>query len=247
MINIKSPSELEALREAGQIHQEVMHQLIFSAKAGISTGELDHIAETSIRAFGAKASFKGYNGFPASICTSLNSEVVHGIPSPKRILHSGDLLKLDLGVFYRDMHADAGRTVGIGEIAPNLVKLAKVTEEAFWVAIKNIKPGNQLNLIGKAIESIVKQHGFSVVRDLIGHGVGHDLHEDPEIPNFFRPDQKVKLEQGMTLAIEPMVNLGSWKVKQLKDGWTIVSVDGSASAYYENTVIVTENGYEIVT
>lgn len=247
MIPIKTTEEVEALRQAGLIHRQVMDKLAAEVKPGVSTFELDRMAAQLIKSFGAKASFLGYQGFPASICTSINDEVVHGIPSPKRILQNGDLLKLDMGVYIGGMHADAGRTVLVGEVKERARQLAERTKDAFFAGVQQVAPGNKINQIGRAIEAFIKPFGYGIVRQLIGHGVGRELHEAPEIPNYYRPDLQDKMAPGMVLAIEPMINQGSFEVNITADKWTIVSADRSLSAYFEHTVLVTEQGYEIIT
>lgn len=246
-IPIKSAAEIESLKAAGIIHRAVMQQLIQAAVVGVSTGELDDLAEEAIRAAGAVPSFKGYSGFPGSICTSINEEIVHGIPSHDRLLSERDLLKLDLGVYYQGMHADAGRTVVMGSVGAEAIALAATAQEAFQRVLPFVKAGAPLNRIGQVVEDYAHAQGFEVVRDLIGHGVGRALHEPPEVPNFYRRDLDVTLKAGMALAIEPMVNMGTWRIKQLKDHWTIVTADGRLSAYYEDTVLVTESGFLIIT
>jgi methionyl aminopeptidase len=244
---IKSKTQIEAMREAGKIHQAVIKTLVSHAAIGISTHELNLLAEREILAAGAKASFKGYNGFPASICTSINHQVVHGIPSAKVFLKSGDLLKLDLGVYYREVHADAGLTVAIGEVSKLGRHLMEVTRNAFFAGLEGIKAGDKVNLIGKQLQTYAEVAGFSVVRDLIGHGVGTKLHEPPEVPNFYRANQQDLLIEGMTLAVEPMLNAGSCHIKMEDDQWTISTADGALSAYFEHTILITGDGYEILT
>ena len=234
-ITIKSKSEIEKMREAGRLLSLVHDEMAKHVKPGVSTMELNRIGEDMIRSFGCVPSFLNYDGYPASICTSVNDRVVHGIPSKHDILKEGDIISLDAGLIYQGYHSDAARTWLVGEVAPEVKKLVEVTQESFFVGIKLAKAGNHLYDISAAI-----------VRDLVGHGIGTSMHEDPQIPNFRQHRRGVKLQAGMTLAIEPMVNMGGWEVRVLDDDWTIVTEDGSRSSHYENTILVTDGEPEIL-
>ena len=199
-----------------------------------------------IRSYGCIPSFLNYNGFPASVCVSINDEVVHGIPSDKKRLKEGDIVSLDTGLIYKGYQSDAARTYGIGEISKEAAKLIEVTRQSFFEGIKNAKPGNHLNDIGKAIQKYCESFGYGVVRDLVGHGIGRDMHEDPEIPNFNTGRRGIRLRAGMTFAIEPMINMGRYDVEWTEDDWTVVTADGSLSAHYENTILITADGPEIL-
>jgi len=246
-ILIKNDQQIDLMREAGKIVAETHLLLEQEIRVGISTYELDRIAEEFIRSRGAIPSFLGYNGYPASICASINEEVVHGIPKKTRLIKDGDVVSIDIGAFKNGYHGDAARTHGVGAISEDAKRLIKVTEESFYKGIAMIKPGNHLHQIGQAIQQYVEDNGFSVVRDLVGHGIGTEMHEEPQIPNFKTIGRGPKLEKGMVLAIEPMVNFGRYEVRILADDWTVVSLDHSLSAHYENTVLVTANGYELLT
>ncbi|OGO77831.1 MAG: type I methionyl aminopeptidase [Clostridiales bacterium GWB2_37_7] len=246
MISIKSAKELEQMRIAGRIVAETHEKLKEVIRPGITTKELDIIAEEYIRKSGALPAFKGYYGFPASICTSINEQVVHGIPGPV-VLKSGDVVGIDIGAIYDGYYGDAARTHGIGEISSNAQKLIKVTQESFFAGIEYAREGNRLSDISHAIQSYVESHGYSVVRDLVGHGIGKKMHEDPQIPNYGAPGRGPRLAAGMALAIEPMVNQGKYAVKTLSDGWTVVTADGSLSAHYENTIVITKEAPELLT
>jgi len=246
-VKIKSEKQIELMKEACRLIAITHHELSKVLKPGISTLDIDRIGEEIIRDFGCVPNFKNYNGYPASICVSLNDEVVHGIPTAKRILIEGDIVSLDAGLIYKGYHSDAARTWGIGEISPSARQLIDVTKQSFFEGIKCVKEGNHLYEISRTIQDYVESNGFSVVRDLVGHGIGTRLHEDPQIPNFRQKGRGIKLQAGMTLAIEPMVNEGAYDVKWLEDDWTVVTCDGSLSAHYENTVLVTKDGCEILT
>ena len=240
MIIIKSKKEIEFMREAGKIVAET-HELLKSAIIpGVSTLELDTIAEENIRKYNAIPSFKGYGGFPGTICASINEQVVHGIPG-NQIVKEGDIISIDIGAYYKGYHADSAKTHGVGIISEENRKLIEVTKESFYEGIKFAKLGYRLSDISHAIQTYVEKNGFSVVRDLVGHGVGTHLHEAPDIPNYGKPGKGPKLKAGMVLAIEPMVNMGKFNVKCLSDGWTIVTIDGKNSAHYEHTIVITEN------
>lgn len=245
-VTIKSTREIELMREAGNILAITHEELAKAVKPGISTMDIDRLGEEIIRSYGCIPSFKNYNGYPASICVSVNDEVVHGIPSKKRILQEGDIVSLDAGVIYKGFHSDAARTHAVGEISQEAKKLIEVTRQSFFEGIKHAKIGNHLNDISSAIQAYAEQFGYGVVRDLVGHGIGSHLHEDPEIPNFAQRRKGIKLQAGMTLAIEPMINAGRLDVEWLDDDWTVVTEDGSLSAHYENTILICEDGPEIL-
>lgn len=245
-VTIKSAREIELMREAGRILAKTHEELGKAIRPGISTMDIDRLGEEIIRSYGCIPSFKNYNGYPASICVSVNDEVVHGIPDRKRILLEGDIVSLDAGVIYKGYHSDAARTHGVGEISPEARKLIEVTKQSFFEGIKYAKPGNHLNDISSAIQAYAESFGYGVVRDLVGHGIGEHLHEDPEVPNFAQRRKGMKLQAGMTLAVEPMINAGRMDVEWLDDDWTVVTEDGSLSAHYENTILIGENGPEIL-
>lgn len=245
-VTIKSKTEIELMREAGKILARTHEELGKAIKPGISTYEIDRLGEEIIRSYGCIPSFLHYQGYPASICVSVNDEVVHGIPSKNRILQEGDIVSLDAGVIYKGYHSDAARTHAVGEISKEAKRLIEVTRESFFEGIKFAVDGNHLADISRAIQNYVESNGYSVVRDLVGHGIGRNLHEDPQIPNFAGKRRGIRLRPGMTLAIEPMVNSGRYEVNWLDDDWTVVTRDGSLSAHYENTVLITEDGPEIL-
>lgn len=245
-VTIKSSREIELMREAGKILAKTHEELEKFLKPGISTWDIDHKGEEIIRSYGCTPSFKNYNGYPASICVSVNDEVVHGIPHKKHFLKEGDIVSLDAGVIYKGYHSDAARTHGIGVISDEAKKLIEVTKQSFFEGIKFAKPGNHLNDISTAVQKYAESFGYGVVRDLVGHGIGSHLHEDPEVPNFAKRRKGIRLQAGMTLAIEPMINAGSYEVVWMDDDWTVVTDDGSLSAHYENTILVTEDGPEIL-
>lgn len=246
MIYIKNSQEIDYMREAGRIVGETLLMLKDIIKPGITTAEIDKIAEEFITKQGAKPSFKGYGGFPATLCISSNDQVVHGIPG-KTMLKEGDIVTLDCGALINGFHGDAARTYAVGNISDEAAKLIKVTEESFFKGIEKAVIGNRLTDISHEIQQYVEANGFSVVRDFVGHGIGRSLHEDPEVPNFGRPGRGTKLVEGLVLAIEPMVNIGGFHVRTKQDGWTVVTADGSLSAQYENTVVITPDGPEILT
>lgn len=248
MITLKSKEELGLLREAGQIVAEVLEELreIIITSSRITTQELDRLAESLILKRRAKPAFKGYRGFPSSLCTSVNEQVVHGIPGPYR-LRSGDIIGLDLGVEFNGYYGDAAVTVTVGEASDEVQRLLQITERALYRGIKQAKAGNKLSDISYAIQSYVEKNGFSVVRDLVGHGIGKSLHEEPAVPNFGKAGQGPLLKKGMTLAIEPMVNTKSFEVKTKKDDWTVVTADGKPSAHFEHTIAVRGSKPEILT
>ena len=247
-IEIKSPREIEIMRQSAKIVATVLKEISELVKPGMTTADLDAHAEKRIREMGATPSFKGYHGFPASICSSINNEVVHGIPSPKKVIRSGDVLKVDTGAFFQGFHGDSCITIAVEEVTPDAAKLIRVAEEALYKGIEQVKAGNYLMDIAGAIEDHVKGNGFAVVEDFTGHGVGRNLHEEPSVFNFrTREMPNVKLRAGMTLAIEPIVNAGSKHTRTLSDRWTAVTVDKSFSAQFEHTILVTPTGYEILT
>jgi methionyl aminopeptidase len=249
MIIYKSPEEIDKMRKAGRIVAGTIDRVLASVRPGVSTAQLDEVAEAYIREQGATPSFKGYRGtFPASICTSLNDEIVHGIPSPKRIVVEGDVLSLDFGAIWKGFHADSAVTVIVGDPpSPEAEKLVRVTEEALEAGISQIRPGGRLSDIGAAVQQVAEGAGFSVVREYVGHGIGRSLHEDPQIANYGEPGRGPKLKPGLVVAIEPMVNIGGWETRVLADDWTVVTEDGSLSAHFEHTIAVTEDGHEVLT
>lgn len=246
-INIKSEKEIELMRESGRILAKVHEELKGLVKPGISTLDIDKKCYEIIKGYDCIPSFLDYNGYPGSVCISVNDEVVHGIPSKDRILKEGDIVSLDCGVIYKGYHSDAARTVGVGEISKEAQQLIDVTEQSFYEGMKYAKEGNHLHEISEAIQSYVESFGYSVVRDLVGHGIGRNLHEEPQIPNFKQKRRGPKLESGMTLAVEPMVNAGRYDVYWLEDDWTVVTEDGELSSHYENTILITPNEPEILT
>ena len=246
-ITIKSEREIELMAEAGKILERVHNELEKALHPGMSTKDIDTLGEEIIRSYGCIPSFLNYNGYPASICVSVNQEVVHGIPDKHRIIHEGDIVSLDAGVIYKGYNSDAARTHAVGNISEEAKRLIEVTKQSFFEGIKLAVPGNHLFDISEAIQKYVESNGYSVVRDLVGHGIGTHLHEDPQIPNFKQRRKGMKLRPGMTLAIEPMVNEGSYDVVWLDDDWTVVTEDGSLAAHYENTIVITEDGCEILT
>ena len=248
-ITIKSAADIEKMDEAGRIVEETLNLLAKSAEIGMTTQELDDIAVSYIKSRGAEASFLNYNGYPRSICTSVNDQVVHGIPGKYR-LKDGDILSLDVGAYKNGFHGDAARTVLIGTVPEETQKLVRVTRECFFEGIRFAKPGFRISDIARAIQAHAESHGYGVVRDLVGHGIGRNMHEDPEVPNFWDAahfGRGARLEAGMTIAIEPMINAGTARVLQLSDGWTVVTADGKPSAHYENTVLITEGEPRLLT
>jgi len=245
-VTIKSEREIQLMREAGKILAEVHNQLEEIIAPGITTLDIDRKGEELIRKAGCIPSFKGYEGYPASICVSVNDEVVHGIPNKKHRLFEGDIVSLDAGVIYNGYQSDAARSYGVGKITKEAQRLLDVTKESFFKGIEFARAGNHLYDISSAIQKYVEGNGFSVVRDLVGHGIGKDLHEEPQIPNFKPIGKGIKLRPGMTLAIEPMVNAGKYEVWILEDDWTVVTRDGTNSAHYENTVLITDGDPEIL-
>lgn len=246
MIVIKSPEEIEIMRQAGRIVAETLVELGEAIRPGVTTGQLDNIARRCIKKFGAWPAFLGYHGFPASICTSVNEEVVHGIPGLRR-LKEGDIISIDVGVFYKGYYGDSTITFPVGEVSPLAKQLIEVTREALFRGIEKAYPGNRLYDISYAIQCCAEAAGFTVVRNYVGHGIGSQMHEEPQVPNFGLPGKGPLLEPGMVLAIEPMVNAGTWEVETLPDNWTVVTRDRSLSAHFEHTVAILENGPEILT
>ena len=245
-VTIKSAREIRLMREAGKILARVHEELEKALRPGMSTMEIDQIGKELILSYGAVPSFLNYNGYPASICVSVNDEVVHGIPTETHKIKEGDIVSLDAGVIFEGYHSDAARTYGIGAVSKKAEKLMEVTRNSFFEGLKYAKAGCHLYEISAAIEDYVKSFGFTAVRDLVGHGIGQNLHEEPEIPNFRQRKKGILLKPGMTLAIEPMINAGSCEVLWLDDDWTVVTEDGSLSAHYENTVLITDGEPEIL-
>ena len=247
MITVKTEKQIEYMRESGQITKRVLDYLGSQIKEGMSTKDLDRLAYDFIKSCGATPSFLGYNGYPASICASIDEMVVHGIPSDDVIIKKGQLVSIDVGVIYNGWQGDAARTFAVGEITEEKKKLLKVTEECFFKAIESIRDGAPLGNIGYAVQTHAESNGFSVVRALTGHGIGQKMHEDPSVPNYGKKGTGVRLKKGMTIAIEPMINAGTYQVEFLSDGWGVVTKDHKPSAHYENTVAITDNGVEILT
>jgi methionyl aminopeptidase len=246
MISLKSKREIEILRFASKIISHALAELEKAVKPGVTTHELDQIAEDVIKKSHAIPAFKGYRGFPATICASVNSEVVHGIPSGRK-LADGDIISVDVGVKYEGYYSDAARTLPVGSISKEAARLISVTRDSFYAGIDVIKPGARLGDVSYAIQTFIEKNGFSVVKDFVGHGIGSSLHEDPQIPNFGVRGTGPLLENGMTLAIEPMVNAGTWRVEILDDDWTVVTADNSLSAHYENTILIENGRAEVLT
>jgi methionyl aminopeptidase len=247
MIQLKNSAQISAMAEAGRITGEALLVAREHVREGISTKELDTVIRNYIEKCGAKPSFLGYGGFPASACISINDEVIHGIPSKNRILREGDIVKIDVGAFYKGFHGDSARTIAVGKVSDEATRLIEVTRQSFFDGVSALKLGNRIGDVGSAIQNRVEGNGFSVVRRYIGHGIGHELHESPDVPNFGTPGRGTRLCAGMVLAIEPMVNIGSEEVYELADGWTVKTRDGSLSAHYENTVALTSDGVIITT
>lgn len=247
MIIIKSRQELELMREAGKVTGHILKELEQFMKPGVATIEIDRYVEKTVKEYGMTAAEKGYCGYPASVCVSINDEVVHGIPSKKRILQDGDIVSVDLVVENKGYMADAARTYGVGTISPQAARLIETAERAFYEGIKYAKEGFRLSDVSHAIQSVVEGEGFGVIRDFVGHGIGREMHEDPQIPNFGKAGKGPRLQRGMTLAIEPMICEGDWEVDVLLDDWTAVTVDGGLAAHYENTVVITDGEPELLT
>jgi methionyl aminopeptidase len=246
-VEIKNRDEIALMRDAGRIVSEILDELQKSVAPGITTWELDRLAESLIYKKGAKPAFKGYLGFPCCLCASVNYEVVHGIPSKKRKLEPGDLIKLDFGVVFKGYYGDSARSIPVGTVSDEAKALIEATRESLEKGISAVVGGNRIGDIGYAVQSVVEPKGFSVVRDFVGHGIGKKLHEQPQIPNFGEPGTGMKLREGMVLAIEPMVNAGTFQVEMLDDEWTAVTLDRRLSAHFEHTVVVTNNGPEVLT
>jgi methionyl aminopeptidase len=247
MIQLKNSAQISAMIEAGRITGEALLLAREHVREGVSTYELDKLIREYIERSGAKPSFLGYAGFPGSACISINDEVIHGIPSKKKILHEGDIVKIDVGAFYGGFHGDSARTIPVGQVSDEAIKLIEVTRDSFFAGVEQMKIGNRIGDVGSAIQGCVENAGFSVVRRYIGHGVGRELHEQPDVPNYGTAGRGTRLCAGMTLAIEPMVNVGSEKVYEMPDGWTVKTEDRSLSAHYENTVALTSEGVIITT
>lgn len=246
MIILKSSEEIEKIAEACRIVARTLDAIKVMVRPGITTKEIENFADVYIRGQGGLPAFKGYRGYPASICTSVNNEVIHGIPS-KRVLKEGDILSIDLGVYKDGLYGDGAVTFPVGEVEPEIERLLRVTEESLYIGVENARVGNRVSDISYSIQRHVESNGFSVVRAFVGHGIGRELHEEPQIPNFGTPGRGPRLREGMTLAIEPMVNAGRYEVLILNDGWTAVTADGEPSAHFEHTVLVTADGPEILT
>lgn len=246
-MQLKSKSEIDQMRKAGAITGQILLELGEMVKPGVTTADLDLFAQLRTKELGAKPAFKGYNGFPGTLCVSVNEEVVHGIPSKKRILNEGDIIGVDFGVIYDGWYGDSAKTFCVGKVSAEVDKLVKTTEKSLYLGIEQVKPGNHLFDIGFAIQNFVESHGFSVVREFVGHGIGRNLHEDPQIPNYGAKGKGMLLKAGMVIAIEPMINAGKPEVKVLSDGWTAVTADRKWSAHFEHTIAITEQGYEILT
>ena len=243
MITLKSPREIDTMAAAGKIVADTLALMERSARPGVSTKDLDRQAEEFIRSHpGARPSFKGLYDFPATLCTSINSEVVHGIPSAKRVLKEGDLISVDVGVQLEGLHADSAATYPVGAVPPEAQRLLQVTKDALAAGIAQAKAGNHVGDIGHAVQQVAESAGYSVVREMVGHGIGSAFHEEPQVPNFGKPKRGARLVPGMTIAIEPMVNVGGAEIRTLADKWTVVTVDGSLSAHFEHTVAIAESG-----
>ena len=246
-VTVKSAKEIELMREAGRLLEIVHDEMAKMIRPGISTMDINEYGDKVIRDLGCVPNFLNYSGYPASICVSVNEEVVHGIPRRDHILKEGDIVSLDAGLIYKGYHSDAARTHAVGKIAPEVQKLLDVTKQSFFEGIKYAKAGNHLFDISNAIDNYVTPFGYGIVQDLVGHGIGTSLHEDPQIPNFRQKRKGIILVPGMTLAVEPMINMGTWKVKWLDDEWTVISADHSVPAHYENTILITDGEPEILT
>ena len=247
MIILKSPRELALMRRAGRIVARVLDRFREVVRPGITTAELEEVALQIIEREGGIPSFKGYRGYPAAICASINEEVVHGIPSPKRVLKEGDIVSLDVGAIYKGYHGDAAITLPVGTVSEEVQRLLEVTQGALHAGIAQAHPGNRLGDISAAIQRYVESRGFNVVREYTGHGIGQEMHEEPQIPNFGPPNRGPRLRPGMTMALEPMVTAGDWRTRTLSDGWTVVTADGSLSAHFEHTIAITDGEPEILT
>ena len=247
MIQIKNQDQIAVMKEAGRITGEALLVAREHVREGVSTFELDKLIREHIERSGAKPSFLGYHGFPGSACISINDEVIHGIPSKKRILMEGDIVKIDVGAYYKGFHGDSARTSPVGKVSDEATRLIEATQKSFWAGIAKAQSGNRIGDIGNAIESCVREYGFNVVKRYIGHGIGHELHESPDVPNFGTAGRGVRLCNGMALAVEPMVNVGTSEVVDMADGWTVKTADKSLSAHYENTIVITAEGVLVLT
>lgn len=247
MINIKTRDEIELMRRAGAVVRDTLLYLEDVIRPGMTTQRLDTLAYEFIKKCGAKPSFLGYQGFPATICCSIDDEVVHGIPTPKRYIEEGQIVSVDVGAYVGGFHGDAARTFPIGRVSEEKLRLVRICEECFFKGVEQVKPGARIGDVSHAVQAHAERAGYSVVREMIGHGIGREMHEDPNVPNYGLPGKGVRLDVGMAIAIEPMINLGSRYIEILENDWTVATVDGKPSAHYENTVVVTENGYEILT
>ena len=247
MIQIKNQDQIAVMKEAGRITGEALLVAREHVREGVSTFELDKLIREHIERSGAKPSFLGYHGFPGSACISINDEVIHGIPSKKRILMEGDIVKIDVGAYYKGFHGDSARTIPVGKVSDEAARLIEATQKSFWAGIAKAQSGNRIGDIGNAIESCVREYGFNVVKRYIGHGIGHELHESPDVPNFGTVGRGVRLCNGMALAVEPMVNVGTSEVVDMADGWTVKTADKSLSAHYENTIVITAEGVLVLT
>ncbi|MBR2353761.1 MAG: type I methionyl aminopeptidase [Clostridia bacterium] len=247
MIQLKNSTQISVMMDAGRITGEALLVAREHVREGISTWELDSLIRKYIEKCGAKPSFLGYSGFPASACISVNDEVIHGIPSKKRILREGDIVKIDVGAYYKGFHGDSARTIPVGNVSEEAMRLIEVTRQSFFDGVEAVKVGNRIGDVGSAIQARVEGAGFSVVRRYIGHGIGHELHESPEVPNFGTAGRGTRLCAGMAIAIEPMVNVGTEEVYEMPDGWTVKTRDHKLSAHYENTVVLTSQGAVITT
>ena len=247
MIQLKNPEQIKLMREAGRITGEALLLAGEKIKVGMTTYELDKIIRTHIEKSGAKPSFLGYGGFPGSACISINEQVIHGIPSMEKRIEDGDIVKVDVGAYFKGFHGDSANTFAVGNVSEEAKKLIDVTKESFYKGIEFAKPGMRIGDIGAAIQKHAEENGYSVVRKYIGHGVGRDLHESPDVPNFGTAGRGVRLYPGMVIAIEPMINAGTYEVRELSDKWTVVTADGKLSAHYEHTVAITEDGPLLLT
>lgn len=247
MIQLKNPAQIELMREAGRITGEALVLAGEKIRVGMTTLELDRLIREHIEKRGAKPSFLGYGGFPGSACISINEEVIHGIPSSKKVIKDGDIVKVDVGAFYKGFHGDSANTFAVGNVSDEAKKLIEVTKESFFKGIEFAKPGMRIGDIGAAVQKHAEDNGFSVVRKYVGHGVGHDLHESPDVPNFGHAGRGARLYPGMVIAIEPMINAGVHEVKELSDKWTVVTADSKLSAHYEHTVAICEDGPILLT
>ena len=247
MIHLKNSAQIAAMKDAGRITGEALLVARDMVRPGVSTLEIDTAIRHYIEKCGATPTFLGYGGFPASACISINDEVIHGIPSRDRILHEGDIVKIDTGATYKGYVGDSARTIPVGQVSREAMRLIEATRDSFWAGVEALQTGNRLGDVGSAIDTLVRERGFSTVKRYVGHGIGTEMHESPDVPNYGTPGRGIRLSAGMTLAIEPMVNVGTCEVKEMPDGWTVKTLDGKLSAHYENTVALTSNGVLILT